>query len=60
MKPSILITSYNKGQYIDECILSCINQDYIGDAEILVLDNYLLNPEDKINLSTQTFFFISK
>ena len=40
MKSSILITSYNKGKYIDQCISSCINQDIADDIEILVLDNY--------------------
>ncbi len=48
MKSSILITSFNKGQYIDECILSCINQDYADDAEILVLDNYSEDNSDQI------------
>ena len=48
MKSSILITSYNKGKYIDECISSCINQDIADDIEILVLDNYSEDNSDQI------------
>ena len=38
MKTSILITNYNKEKYIEECILSALNQDY-NDLEIIVFDN---------------------
>ncbi len=48
MKSSILITSYNKGEYIDECISSCINQEMVADTEILVLDNYSEDNSDQI------------
>ena len=39
MKFSILITSYNKAKYIDECIKSCLSQTY-KDFEVILLDNY--------------------
>jgi len=39
MKISILISSYNKGAYIDECLQSCLNQTH-RDFEIILLDNY--------------------
>ena len=38
MKFSILITSFNKGKYIEECINSCLNQVF-KDYEIILLDN---------------------
>ena len=37
MKSSILITSYNKGKYLEQCILSSLNQNTINEGEILVL-----------------------
>ena len=36
---SILITSFNKGKYLDQCIKSCVSQTY-KNYEIIVLDNY--------------------
>ena len=36
MKISILISSYNKGAYIDECLQSCLNQTH-RDFEIILL-----------------------
>jgi glycosyltransferase involved in cell wall biosynthesis len=38
MKFSILITNFNKGPYLDECINSCINQIH-KDFEIILGDN---------------------
>ena len=38
MKISILISSYNKGSYLDKCIQSCLNQKY-KDYEIILIDN---------------------
>ena len=38
MKFSILITSYNKGQYLEECIKSCLNQTN-KNFEIIICDN---------------------
>ncbi len=38
MKISILISNYNKEKYIEECILSAINQDY-QNFEIIIIDN---------------------
>ena len=48
MKSSILITSYNKGKYLEQCILSCLNQNTINEGEILVLDNYSNDNSDQI------------
>ena len=39
MKISILISSYNKGKYIRECIESCIAQNIVN-FEIILLDNH--------------------
>ena len=39
MKFTILITSYNKGQYLKDCIDSCLNQTE-KDYEIILCDNY--------------------
>lgn len=58
MKISILISSYNKGKYIKECIESCLMQDE-KNFEIILFDNFsndetnniLSNFEDKIKIS---------
>jgi glycosyltransferase involved in cell wall biosynthesis len=47
MKFSILITSFNKGEYIEECIKSCLNQTY-SNFEIIVCDNYSKDDSKKI------------
>ena len=39
MKFSILISSFNKGKYIEKCITSCLQQKE-KDFEIIVFDNY--------------------
>ena len=39
MKFSILISSFNKGKYIEKCITSCLQQKE-KDCEIIVFDNY--------------------
>jgi glycosyltransferase involved in cell wall biosynthesis len=39
MKFTILITSYNKGQYIKDCLDTCLNQSK-KDYEIIVCDNF--------------------
>ena len=39
MKFSILISSFNKGKYIEKCITSCLQQRE-KDCEIIVFDNY--------------------
>ena len=39
MKFSILISSFNKGKYIEKCITSCLQQKE-KDYEIIVFDNY--------------------
>ena len=39
MKFSVLISSYNKAKYLEECILSCLSQTY-QVSEIILLDNF--------------------
>ena len=39
MKFSILISSYNKGKYIEKCINSCLDQKLMN-YEIILFDNY--------------------
>ena len=47
MKFTILITSYNKGQYLKACLDSCINQSE-KDYEIILCDNYSDDNSDNI------------
>ena len=47
MKFTILITSYNKGQYLEECIQSCLSQSY-EDYEIILCDNFSDDGTNKI------------
>ena len=39
MKFTIIITSYNKGQYLKTCLDSCLNQSE-KNYEIILCDNY--------------------
>tara|TARA_B100001029_G_C14943011_1_gene384295 strand:- start:68 stop:844 length:777 start_codon:yes stop_codon:yes gene_type:complete len=39
MKFSILISSYNKGDYLEDCLNSCLKQSY-KNYEIILIDNY--------------------
>ena len=48
MKLSILITSYNKLNYIEKCIDSCLDQDISQEIEIVILDNFSDDNSDKI------------
>ncbi|MDA9663653.1 glycosyltransferase family 2 protein [Candidatus Pelagibacter sp.] len=47
MKFSILITSYNKEQYIEECIKSCLRQTH-KNFEIILCDNYSTDNSNQI------------
>ena len=47
MKFSILISSYNKGKYINKCISSCLAQKSI-DYEVILFDNYSTDNTYKI------------
>ena len=47
MKVSILISSYNKGNYIDKCIKSCLTQSN-QNLEIIVFDNYSSDETEKL------------
>ena len=44
---SILISSYNKGNYLEDCLNSCLNQSY-KNCEIILLDNYSNDKTNKI------------
>jgi len=39
MKVSIIIPCYNYEQYIEDCIMSCVSQQYEGEIEIIVVDD---------------------
>lgn len=39
MDISVIITSYNKGPYIKNCILGVLNQDFQGDFEVILADD---------------------
>ena len=47
MKFSILISSYNKGEYIENCINSCLNQSE-KNIEIILFDNESIDESIKI------------
>ena len=47
MKISILISSYNKGNYLEKCILSCLNQKY-KDYEVILIDNESTDESESI------------
>lgn len=59
MKTSILISSYNKGNYLEECIKSCLNQTY-KNFEIILLDNYSTDNTDLILEKYKTKLIIKK
>jgi len=47
MNISILISSYNKGKYIKDCIESCLSQNY-NNFEVILSDNYSTDETDEI------------
>ena len=47
MKFSILISSYNKGKYIEKCISSCLNQE-LKNYEVILFDNFSTDKTSKI------------
>ena len=50
-RASILITSYNKGNYLEQCIKSCLSQSY-KNIEVILLDNH---SNDKTNVVLKKF-----
>ena len=46
-KISILITNFNKEKFIEECILSCLSQNY-NNLEIIIVDN--LSTDQSMNI----------
>ena len=46
-KISILITNFNKEKFLEECILSCLKQNY-ENLEIIIIDN--LSTDDSLNI----------
>lgn len=53
MKISIIIPNYNKSKYIEEALLSCINQTY-QDLQIIVIDNESIDNSVEIIKKIQT------
>ena len=51
MKISILISSYNKGAYVEKCLQSCLKQSH-RNFEIILLDNY---SNDNTNLVLEKY-----
>ena len=47
MKFSILISSYNKGKYIEKCVNSCLTQSN-KSFEIIIIDNYSSDNTEKL------------
>ena len=39
MELSVIITSFNKGSYIRECLLGVLNQDFQGEIEVILADD---------------------
>ena len=56
MKFSILISSYNKGNYIEKCIKSCLAQSN-KNLEIIVVDNYSGIEKKEYHLETENAIF---
>ena len=48
---SILISSYNKGNYLEQCIKSCLSQTQ-KNIEVVLLDNF---SNDKTNVVLKKF-----
>lgn len=50
MDVSVIITAFNKGQYIKKCLLGVLNQDFHGDFEIILADDCSTdNTREEIN-----------
>ena len=47
MKISIIISSYNKNNYLEKCIKSCLSQNY-KNLEIILYDNNSTDGSDLI------------
>jgi len=48
MKISVIIPMYNAERSIERCITSVINQTYIGDIEVIIVNDGSLDNSDKI------------
>jgi len=59
MKFSILISSYNKGNYLEKCIKSCLSQSN-KDLEIIVVDNYSTDETDKLLIKYSKDIYVKK
>ncbi len=47
LRASILISSYNKGNYLEQCIKSCLSQSY-KNIEVILLDNHSNDQTNKV------------
>ena len=46
---SILISSYNKGNYLEQCIKSCLSQTQ-KNIEVILLDNHSNDKTNVVNI----------
>ena len=59
-KISILITNFNKEKFIEECILSCLSQNY-NNLEIIIVDNSSTDESmSKIKKYSNELFIVKK
>ena len=58
-KISILISNYNKGDYIKECLDSCVKQSY-KNKEIIVYDNFSNDNSKEIIKKYKSIIFFRK
>ena len=58
-KVSVIISNYNKGNYIKDCIDSCYSQSY-KNKEIIVLDNFSEDNSEEIIQQYKNIIFIKK
>jgi glycosyltransferase involved in cell wall biosynthesis len=60
MEISVIITAYNKGPYIKDCLLGVLNQDFKGEFEIIVADDCSTDNTNEIIQSLNTHYNFNK
>jgi glycosyltransferase involved in cell wall biosynthesis len=48
MEITVIITAYNKGSYIKECLLGVLNQDFQGEFEIILADDCSIDNTNEV------------